>query len=263
MDKELLKKYKLCESQKKFRKLYEYTFITDELNEDDEDEQGLDPKSDGDMTNIPDSPPQQETPNQAQANTNNLPTDDVNDNTNDGGDATLDDLEDADPDDQELGDTLDDSDVEDIDMDGDEEVIDVDDLTDSQEETESKVGEVDSKITHLISLIDKVGNMINQNDAKIADLKKEIERRNPTEVERLNLRSQDSLPFSVSPKDYWDEKTKDSNYDVEFNNSVSPNAEDKEYVIRKGDINNLSDPSSINKTFDDDSIQDFKKIFGY
>lgn len=263
MDKELLKKYNLMESQKKFKKLYEYTFITDDLNEDDDN------PSD-DMMNMPDNPPTQETPAQAQQDQDAMP--DMGQDMNQGGEEEVTGIEDvpqsdeANPETSQLGDTLDEpeEDVEEIDMEEDEEVVDVDDLTSSQEETEIKVGEVDKKISLLINLIDKFEDAITQNDAKIEDLKKEFELRNPTEVEKLNMRSQDSLPFTVSPKDYWEDKSKNSNYNVEFNNSVSPNEEEKEYVIRKGDITNISDTKGISNSFSDDEDldQDINSIFG-
>lgn len=265
MDKSLLKKFNLLESQKKFQKLYEYTFITDDLNEDDDEteqnSQGNPPMNDTDVL------PQQETPNQSQSNNDSddeIPDDNINsmpqtgnNNVQTGNDAELGDT-------LELGDTSDETD--DIEMDSDEEVIDVDDLTSSQEETELKVGEVDDKLTQLLSLVDKFEHIISQNDSKIEDLRKEFALRNPTEVEKLNMRSQDSLPFTVSPKDYWEDKSKNSNYDVSFNNSVSPNDEEKEYIIRKGDIENSNNPKSISNSFninDDEYDTDMTKIFGY
>jgi hypothetical protein len=41
---------------------------------------------------------------------------------------------------------------------------------------------------------------------KIDDLEKEIEKRNPTPVERLEMRSMDSFPYSVKLTDFWKDK---------------------------------------------------------
>lgn len=253
MDKKFLKENNLYESHKRFKKLYEYTFISNDLNEDDDDEMDNDGGID-DLMNMPDQKPQQATPNDKG---------DVNNTDNQ-------DMDTSDPDAPTLGDTLDEPNSNDkiepeTETDSnDEEVIDVDDLTNSQEETESKVEDVDSKITQLIDLVNSFSEKINQNDAKIEDLKKEFQLRNPTEVEKLNLRSQDSMPFTVSPKDYWEDKSSNSNYKAEFDNSVAPNKEEMEYVIKNGDITNLNNMKSISDSIDDEDIDlDINKIFGF
>lgn len=253
MDKKFLKENNLYESHKRFKKLYEYTFISNDLNEDDDDEMDNDGSID-DLMNMPDQKPQQATPNDKG---------DVNNTDNQ-------DMDTSDPDAPTLGDTLDEpnsndeTEAETETDSNDEEVIDVDDLTNSQEETESKVEDVDSKITQLIDLVNSFSEKINQNDAKIEDLKKEFQLRNPTEVEKLNLRSQDSMPFTVSPKDYWEDKSSNSNYKAEFDNSVAPNKEEMEYVIKNGDITNLNNMKSISDSIDDEDIDlDINKIFGF
>lgn len=253
MDKKFLKENNLYESHKRFKKLYEYTFISNDLNEDDDDEMDNDGSID-DLMNMPDQKPQQATPNDKG---------DVNNTDNQ-------DMDSSDPDAPTLGDTLDEpnsndeTEAETETDSNDEEVIDVDDLTNSQEETESKVEDVDNKITQLIDLVNSFSEKINQNDAKIEDLKKEFQLRNPTEVEKLNLRSQDSMPFTVSPKDYWEDKSSNSNYKAEFDNSVAPNKEEMEYVIKNGDITNLNNMKSISDSIDDEDIDlDINKIFGF
>lgn len=84
-------------------------------------------------------------------------------------------------------------------QDGDE-VIDVDDLTNSQKETEYKIDGVDDRLIKIARVIDKLIPAIEANNSKIEDLKAEFEKRNPTEAEKLNLRSQSSFPYSVKPK---------------------------------------------------------------
>lgn len=77
-------------------------------------------------------------------------------------------------------------------QDGDE-VIDVDDLTNSQKETEYKIDGVDDRLIKIARVIDKLIPAIEANNSKIEDLKAEFEKRNPTEAEKLNLRSQSSF----------------------------------------------------------------------
>jgi hypothetical protein len=148
--------------------------------------------------------------------------------------------------------------------------LSVDDLTDAQEKLNKKMnsigkdfGDTKSQMDQMMSAIDKLNGIINANNAKIADLKQEIERRNPTPVEKLELRSvKDSYPFNIKPTDYWQDKTKDSNYEIGPDN-------DKEYTITDDDLNDIND-SEISKTFADyNDDEDYKqgtnlnKIFGY
>jgi hypothetical protein len=133
----------------------------------------------------------------------------------------------------------------------DDEVIDVDDLTNSQESTEYKIDGVDDKLSKLLSIVGKFANAIEANDAKLEDLKAEIERRNPTDIERINLRSQNSQPFNVNPGEYWSEvKDKNPNYQIISDNEVSPNDEDKVYTITDDDLRDFN-TSEVEKSFSD------------
>lgn len=149
--------------------------------------------------------------------------------------------------------------VEDVDMEGDEtetagpddEVLDVDDLTNSQEAAEYKIDGVDDKLTKLLTIASKFAKAIEDNDNKINDLKAEVEKRNPTDIERINIRSQNSQPFSVNPGEYWDGvRAKNPNYQVVSDNEVSPNDEDKVYTITDDDIKDFN-TKEVEKSFSD------------
>lgn len=150
----------------------------------------------------------------------------------------------------------------------DEEVIDVDDLTKAQEKMNSKVnvvgrnlGDVDNKIEALMQSLSNMEQMINNNNAEIAAFKQEFEKRNPTQTEKLNLRSLDSYPFNVNPKEYWEEKGIDpnSNYSAEADNDKSTT---QEFVITNNDVDNFDD-KVVEDSFsiDDDLQQSIEKIF--
>lgn len=149
----------------------------------------------------------------------------------------------------------------------DEEVIDVDDITNAQEKTNDKVnsvgrdlGKVDNRIEKLINAIDKLETMFDKNNQDIVDLRKEFEKRNPTQTEKLNLRSLDSYPFNVRPTDYWAEKAKNSNYSAYADNQEPTT---NEYVITNSDVDDFNDREIADSFFiDDDLNQDIKKIFG-
>lgn len=133
----------------------------------------------------------------------------------------------------------------DTEMEGDT-VIDVDQLTDAQEKTNTNINNVgldivnvNNKINQLLDKIVKMSDAIDVTDKKIVDLKVDLEKRNPTDIEKLNLRLKDSYPFNVTPEKYWDKVTTEKNYDI--------NNDEEEYIIRKEDIDD--NDASISKTF--------------
>lgn len=149
----------------------------------------------------------------------------------------------------------------------DEDVIDVDDITNAQEKTNDKVnsvgrdlGKVDGRIEKLINAVDKLETMFDKNNHDILDLKREFEKRNPTETERLNLRSLDSYPYNVRPSDYWEQKAKTSNYSAYADNN-EPTTD--EYVITNNDVDDFNEREIADSfTIDDDLNQNIRKIFG-
>ena len=148
-----------------------------------------------------------------------------------------------------------------------DDVIDVDDLTKAQEKVNDKVnsvgrdlGKVDSRIEKLIGAIETLQGMFDKNNQEIADLKTEFEKRNPTQTEKLNLRSLDSYPFKIKPTDYWADKAKDSNYSAYADNEEPTT---QEYVITNDDVDDFNE-REIADTFaiTDELDQNLKKIFG-
>lgn len=133
----------------------------------------------------------------------------------------------------------------------DEEVIDVDDLTNAQEDTEKKVERLTNKFDKLLDMISKFEEKIDASNSHIDDLKQEMERRNPTQVEKMSMRSQTGYPFNVSPDAYWSEKEATSNYSREDDeNGVNQ----PQYTITKNDIDGISDWSEISKSLDKEGL---------
>ena len=149
-------------------------------------------------------------------------------------------------------------------QDGDE-VIDIDDLTQSQEETEGKVDDIqvsmEKGFDKILNVVDKLNSMIDASTAHMEQLKQEIEKRNPTPIEKLNMRAaNDSYPFNVSPSDYWKSKEATSNYRI-GGDDIEGDAE--QYTITQGDIDNITDYRAISKDLDDsDFNQNLLNIFG-
>ena len=133
---------------------------------------------------------------------------------------------------------------------GDETVeVDVTDIVDKAEQTRTEIEGMTSKMDELLGklgdLEGKVGDM-DQVINKIDGLEKEIAERNPTPVEKLEMRSMDSFPYSISLTDYWSDK---EGYDVGAE-------KEEEYIITQGDVDsysvdNIKDSFDYNKTDED------------
>ena len=126
----------------------------------------------------------------------------------------------------------------------DDEVVDIDDLTDSQEDTERKIDILSDKFSKLLDKISAFEDKVDGNDRNIESLKAEIEKRNPTPVEKMTLRSKNAYPFNVTPEEYWDDKEATSNYSTEDDNN---GADDEVYKITKSDIDDISNWPEISK----------------
>lgn len=148
----------------------------------------------------------------------------------------------------------------------DGETIDIDGLTQAEDKLNVKqnrigrdLSKVDNRITALINTINNLLTKVDSNNSEIESLKAEFEKRNPTQTEKLNLRSLDSYPFNVKPNEYWAEKAKEGGYEA-YSDNEEPTT--KEYVITNDDVDNPSD--DIANTFfkiEDDDIQTLEKMF--
>ena len=261
---DLIKQYKLEEAIKRIQKINEYTFYDSSMVEDDQDPNAMgdDPNAMGGgpngampPMNDPNAmgtdpnggmPPMGGDPNAMGGDPNGAmpPMDDPNAMGGDpnGEMAPMDDPNMMGDDPNAMGDE---DDIEDIDIETEQpgdEVVDVDELTQSQETTEFKVDNVDDKLNKVLKIISKFNDAIEANDQKIEDLKKEFQKRNPTAEETLNLRSLASYPFSERPDEYWKKQQEEHpNYNVISDNDVSTADEQKEFEIRKGDIDNFNE----------------------
>ena len=151
-------------------------------------------------------------------------------------------------------------------LEDDGETIDIDGLTKAQDKLNVKqnhigrdLSKVDTRINTLIDTINNLLTKVDSNNNEIESLKAEFEKRNPTQTEKLNLRSLDSYPFNVKPNEFWAEKAKQGGYEAYADNDEPTT---KEYVITNDDVDNPSD--DIANTFfkiDDDDIQTLEKMF--
>ena len=146
------------------------------------------------------------------------------------------------------------------------ETINIDGLTKAEDKLNVKqnrigrdISKVDSRISSLIDSISNLLTKVDSNNAEIEALKAEFEKRNPTQTEKLNLRSLDSYPFNVKPNEYWAQKAKEGGYEA-YADNAEPTTQ--EYTITNDDVDNPAE--DIADTFfkiDDDDIQTLDKLF--
>lgn len=125
--------------------------------------------------------------------------------------------------------------------------VDVTDIVDKTEETKTSVDGVSTKMDELMSKLSELESQVSGMDNvinKIDDLEKEIERRNPTPVERLEMRSMDSFPYSVKLTDFWKDK---EGYDA--------TEEEEEFTLTQSDVENF-DEKEIRASFDSSEKED-------
>lgn len=143
----------------------------------------------------------------------------------------------------------------------DDTVLDVEDLTQAQEKLNKKqndighdLGDVDNRITALLTAVEKMQGSLDKNNSDIESLKAELEKRVPTQTEKLNMQSLKMYPYNVSPNDYWDKKELDGRYQAEGD-------EDKKKLeITNADVDDYN-TNEIEKSFDDELHQTMKDIF--
>lgn len=264
-DRKLIEEYKLSEAINRFKQINEYTFITSApLTEEGDDDTNMqqapnnansDAQQDDAMNGnqqqmdggtAPQQPLQQPmdaAPMQSQAPVGQPMAMD-NTGITDGQQPPL-----------EGGDIPQSADATTDDMRSDDEVIDVDDLTDAQKETEDKVDGVSTQLVRLLKVVSKYNDAIDRQNQEIEDLRKEFEKRNPSEEEMLNIRSQAGYPYSEQPKDYWKNKVKENpNYNVMFDNDIPTDKEQEKFEIKDSDLNGLN-YKNISDSFDDDDMK--------
>lgn len=240
------KKNLLSEDLKRYRQLLEYTFYVPE--EDDPKDVNGDLLLD-DMLTEQDPPAEEEDP---FADTEETP-EEVEDTTTDTEEETLEDPFGDVEGETELGadtegetDPFGDTEVEDEfateEPLGSEDTVEVDvtDIVDKTEETKTSVDGVSTKMDDLLSKLSELESQVSGMDNvinKIDDLEKEIERRNPTPVERLEMRSMDSFPYSVKLTDYWEDKE-----------GYGATEEEEEFTLTQSDVDNF-DEKEIRASF--------------
>tara|TARA_R100000700_G_C3158241_1_gene134911 strand:+ start:704 stop:1405 length:702 start_codon:yes stop_codon:yes gene_type:complete len=127
------------------------------------------------------------------------------------------------------------------------EEVDVTEIVTSTKETAEKVDSVTSKVEDILAKFgDLEGKLSGMGDIinKIDSLEKEVEMRNPTPVEKLEMRSLDSFPFNVKLTDYWSDEKEGGEY-------KPIEKKEKDFGVSVEDLSNYNS-EQIKSSFDAD-----------
>lgn len=123
--------------------------------------------------------------------------------------------------------------------------IDVTSLVKGSEEAKAAADKASQNTEMLLQKLADLESRIASMDAlstKIEDLEQEIVKRNPTPVEKLEMRSLSSFPYSQKLTDYWADK--EGQYDV-MNKENKP----EEYVLTQDDVDTTYSEPEVRKSF--------------
>ncbi len=121
--------------------------------------------------------------------------------------------------------------------------VDVTSIVKGTKEAEDAANHASQNTVALMAKFNDLENKVAQMGAitqKIDTLEKEIVKRNPTPVEKLEMRSMDSFPYNIKLSDYWNDK--EGPYDVMDN-------EKKEYVLTQDEVDSTYSAANVKQSF--------------
>ena len=140
----------------------------------------------------------------------------------------------------------------------DEEVIDVDELVDGQKRNEEAIDKLTNKFERFLEKFSEFQGELKSNAEFMENLQSEFEKRNPTSVEKLTMRSLQSKPFQETPEEYMANDAPENYSPADDQNGVG----EPRYTITRDDVRNATDYSSIAKTLRDNENSTLKTLLG-
>ena len=140
----------------------------------------------------------------------------------------------------------------------DEEVIDVDELVDGQKRNEDAIDKLTDKFERFLEKFNEFQGELKSNAEFMKNLESEFEKRNPTSVEKLTMRSLQSKPFQETPEEYMENDAPENYSPEDDQNGVG----EPRYTITRDDVRNATDYSSIAKTLRDNENSTLKTLLG-
>jgi hypothetical protein len=131
-------------------------------------------------------------------------------------------------------------------MGGEEDVeVDVTSLVKNTDDAKEAADNATRNSEMLLKKLDDLEMKISKMDSvanKIENLEQEIIKRNPTPIEKLEMRSLDSFPYNQKLTDFWGERT--DNYQAQ-----SDEEESQGYTLTRDDVDVDYSPSEIKNSF--------------
>lgn len=181
-----------------------------------------------------------------------IPTpDEFNDNTPDNGDLETEPTDDN-PVDNEM--PVDDELATGTDTNDGEVELDVTELVNGTKEAKQSADNANANVERLLSMVDTLQaklDSMSQISNKIDTLEKELEKRVPTDEEKIQLRSLDSYPYNVKLSDFWADR--ESPYTT--GNEDENKDEDGNYVLTNQDIEDM-DAQKIKSSFNENPYEE-------
>lgn len=112
--------------------------------------------------------------------------------------------------------------------------VDITDLIQGSQEAKASIDNLSGNMEKLFNMFQELSDKVNGVSAvtnKIEDLENEMEKRMPTEDEKLEMRSLDSYPYNLKLTDYWADK--EGQYNVLDDKEEG---EETEYVLTQKDV---------------------------
>lgn len=135
---------------------------------------------------------------------------------------------------------------------GGEVELDVTELVNGTQEAKASADIATRKMEELLSKFNELESKLGSMDGistKIEDLERQIEKRNPTPDEKLEMRSFDSYPYNIKLTDYWAEKEGPYN--------VLDDSSEKEYTLTQDDIKGEYNDNQIKDSFKEFDEEEF------
>lgn len=150
------------------------------------------------------------------------------------------------------------------DMGGDEVELDVTDLVNTSNDLKASSEENSAKMAELLDNFNKLADQVNSMsqmakkidslDSELTKMSAEIEKRNPTPTEKIEMRSLDSFPYNIKLSDFWSDNS-DKVTTVAGSQSNMGEEKPKEYVLTKADVDDFSN-TDIKDSFGDFEEED-------
>ena len=130
--------------------------------------------------------------------------------------------------------------------------VDITDLVNSTKDTKDKIEGTNELLNSLISKFDELETKMTSFDEilnRIDKIEQDFEKRLPTPVEKLEMRSMDSYPYNVKLSDFWSDEVEQIDGDDETKSG-------EEYILTPEEVKKDYNASTIKTSFNVQNPED-------